>query len=64
MPDDAPPPEATLQITIAELDAILEEARPSDDPETVLEAAQHAGQVQAAEHVHHATIEAADIIPK
>lgn len=62
MPEDVPPPDATLQLTARELDAILDEARPGDDPATVLEAAQHAGIVQGAEHVHHAVIDQADIL--
>lgn len=64
MPDDVPPPEATLQLTVRELDEIFADARPSGEANTdsELEAGYHVGQIDAAVAMHRKIIDEADII--
>lgn len=60
---DHPPPDATVQLSVEELDAIFEAARPMDrDPVTGMEAAHFAGEAKASEAMHRQIIETADIL--
>ena len=61
---DIPPPEATLQLDVQDLDAILEEVHPDGDAPTdaPLEAGYHLGKVDGSRQMHRKLIDAADVI--
>jgi len=61
---EMPPQDAELRLTVAELDAILDDVHPDGraPTETPLEAGYHIGQVDATRQMHRAIIDDADVI--
>lgn len=63
MPDDALPADATLQLSVSDLDDIFADVRPiGTDVDSDLEGAHVVGQIDAAIAMHQQIIDEADVL--